>query len=280
MNMQPTDRQRLFDRISQGAMGAGTAVAALIFFAAVALYRPAPQPLPDFSRLDNATERKTAFFEFLAPIVADQNARVRAQRERLLEVAPRVSDGQRLGWSDRRWIRDLAAEYELDWPGESRQQTLELLIRRVDVVPVPLALVQAATESGWGRSRFAREGNNLFGQWCYTPGCGIVPGQRAETASHEVAAFESVSESVRRYINNLNTHRSYLPLRIIREALREQGERPRALRLADGLIRYSERREAYVEEIKQVIRANRPLIDRVLTGETDASVADDSSDET
>lgn len=261
-------------------MGAGTAVAALVFFAAVALYRPTPQPLPDFSHLQDATERKTAFFEFLAPLVAEQNERVRGQRERLLEVAPRVSDGERLGWSDRRWIRDLAAEYELNWPGDSREQTLELLIRRVDVVPVPLALVQAATESGWGRSRFARDGNNLFGQWCYTAGCGIVPGRRAETATHEVAAFESVSESVRRYINNLNTHRSYLPLRIIREALRGRGERPGALALADGLIRYSERREAYVTEIKQVIRANRPLIDRVLAGETEGSEPEENPDET
>lgn len=274
--MQPANRTRLFDRISQGAMGAGTAVAALVFFAAVALYRPSPEPLPDFSQLDDATERKLAFFGFLAPLVAEQNERVRSQRERLEDVARRVRDGQRLGRSDRNWIRDLAVEYELQWPGDSREETLELLLRRVDVVPVSLALVQAATESGWGRSRFAREANNLFGQWCYTPGCGIVPARRSESASHEVAAFESVTESVRRYINNLNTHRSYLPLRIIREALRERGERPRALTLADGLIRYSERREAYVEEIKQVIRANRPLIDRVLAGENDPTEPDET----
>lgn len=265
--------RRWIDRLPSQWGGEGAAILALAVLALYALLRPAPETLPDFTEIERADVRKEAFFEFLAPIVSSENARVLEQRRQLLEIAPRVEDGEPLPLFDRYWMRKLAAEYELAWPGESREETLALLERRVDVVPESLALVQAAKESGWGRSRFARLGNNLFGHWCYVRGCGLVPSQRTEGAAHEVAAFESVRQSVRRYINNLNTHPSYLPLRRIREAEREAGVEPRALSLADGLIRYSERREAYVNEIKQIIRANRDLIRAALREDAPASEA-------
>ncbi|RFF29814.1 glucosaminidase domain-containing protein [Wenzhouxiangella sediminis] len=251
----------------------GVVVLAIVLVAGYALLRPAPETLPDFNAFERVEERKQAFFGFLAPIVVSENERVLEQRRQLLEIAPRVADGERLPFLDRRWMKNLAAEYELAWPGESREETLALLLRRVDTVPAPLALVQAAKESGWGRSRFARQGNNLFGHWCYARGCGIVPSRRNTDAAHEVAAFDSVRESVRRYINNLNTHPSYLPLRRIRLDEREAGRRPQALSLADGLIRYSERREAYVEEIKQIIRANRELIGQAMNDDSAASAS-------
>jgi len=231
------------------------------------LFSQAPQRLPDFSTISDIPERKQAFFEFLAPMVDAENERVLAQRARLLDLAERIRAGDRLGWLDRRWLGSLAEEYEVAWNPDldesERLEALELLERRVDAVPVPLALVQAATESGWGRSRFATEGNNLFGHWCYEPGCGLVPGRRNADAAHEVAAFDSVSHSVSRYLHNLNTHAAYAPLRAIRARLRRQGESLTAMALADGLLLYSERREDYVEEIKTVIRINRPIINRV-----------------
>ncbi|WP_376694194.1 glucosaminidase domain-containing protein [Wenzhouxiangella sp. EGI_FJ10409] len=256
--------RRLIDRLPPQWAGEGAALLAMVLVALWAVLRPAPEVLPDFSEIERADVLKASFFEFLAPIVASENERVFDQRRTLLEIAPEVDDGRPLPLLDRHWMRKLSAEYELDWPGDSREETLALLQRRVDVVPEPLALVQAAKESGWGRSRFARQGNNLFGHWCYVRGCGIVPSRRNQDAAHEVAAFDSVRHSVRRYINNLNTHPSYLPLRRIREAEREANVEPRALSLADGLIRYSERREAYVEEIKQIIRSNRELIRRAM----------------
>ncbi|MDX1626214.1 MAG: glucosaminidase domain-containing protein [Wenzhouxiangellaceae bacterium] len=222
------------------------------------------RPLPDFAAYEVVDERKEAFFSYLAPLVQRENERVRAQRTRLLAIERDLLADGRIGWADRRWLRALAAEYEVEYDRDAPGEAVAMLEPRVDTVPVALALVQAAAESAWGRSRFAREGNNLFGQWCYVEGCGIVPNRRGEGRIHEVAAFESPAESVARYINNLNTHPAYAPLRAIRASLREAGQRPRALALADGLIRYSERREDYVEEVKAVIRANRPLIDRVL----------------
>jgi len=248
------------DRLPSRWGGEGAAVIAMALLALWAVLRPAPETLPDFTEFERADVRKEAFFDFLAPIVASENERVLDQRNQLMDLAEQVSVEAPLPLMDRYWMRRLAAEYDLAWPGESREATLALLQRRVDVVPEALALVQAAKESGWGRSRFARLGNNLFGHWCYVRGCGIVPARRNSDAAHEVAAFESVRQSVRRYMNNLNTHDSYLPLRRIRQAEREQGLEPRALTLADGLIRYSERRQAYVDEIKQIIRGNRELI--------------------
>ena len=264
--------RRLIDRLPPQWAGEGAALLAMALVVLWGVLRPTPEVLPDFSEIERAEPLKASFFEFLAPIVSSENERVLEQRRRLLDIAPKVSNDRPLPLLDRHWMRKLAAEYELAWPGESREETLALLKRRVDIVPPALALVQAAKESGWGRSRFARQGNNLFGHWCYVRGCGIVPSRRNQDAAHEVAAFDSVRQSVRRYFNNLNTHSSYLPLRRIRAAEREAGVEPGALSLADGLIRYSERREAYVEEIKQIIRANRDLIDRAMGEE--ASTAD------
>lgn len=226
---------------------------------------PASGPLPDFD-IDGPVEaRKQAFFEFLAPLIREENARVAAQRERLLALEARMEAGQEPGWWARRWLRARAIEYELEAdPERAFDETVAALKLRIDTVPPALAMVQAAAESAWGRSRFARQANNLFGQWCYEPGCGLVPRRRSQGARHEVAAFESPRQSVRRYLHNLNSHPAYAPLRRIRAGLREAGEPPRALALADGLIRYSERRQAYVDEIKAVIRSNRPLIDEAL----------------
>lgn len=246
-------------------------VAVLIGAAALLPERPVSQPLPDFTSIDDVSERKRAFFAFLAPIVTAENRRVARQRERLLALAEDVRSGSSPGWFDRRWLERLAAEYELadQDPQDANQDplddaTLDKLVRRVDTVPVPLALVQAAAESAWGRSRFARRGNNLFGQWCYRAGCGLVPARRPEGARHEVAVFSSPRRSVRRYINNLNTHAAYAPLRSIRAERRAADQPVTAMALTPGLIRYSERRQDYVDEVRAVIRQNQDLMTEVM----------------
>jgi len=238
-------------------------VSVLIFAGMASLALTRPKPLPDFSTIKQVPERKQAFFEFLAPMVRDANDRIRHKRTRLLRIVESAAAGDAPGWFDRRWLAGLSEHYEVPWDAEQPLAGIETLKRRVDVVPASLALVQAATESGWGRSRFAVEGNNLFGHWCYRQGCGIVPANRSSDAAHEVAAFDSVRESVRRYLLNLNTHPAYRPVREIRARLRRSDQPVTAMALADGLTRYSERRDAYVEEIKTVIRVNRPLLERV-----------------
>ena len=201
--------------------------------------------LPD--RVD-VERKKRLFFAFLRPVVEAENAKVASLRERLVEA--------RDGGEDPGWVADTAAAYDVDWTGDE----WTALLKRVDIVPVQLALAQAAKESGWGQSRFAREGNNLFGEWCFREGCGIVPEQRAAGKAHEVAAFDTVNDSVRAYIHNINTTWAYDELRRHRWQARQRGEAPKALELAGGLSRYSERGAAYVDEIRGLIRENRDLM--------------------
>ncbi len=239
-------------RLWFGAAGAALLLVAGLFTVTHFLTAPPDAgPLPEFPD-ENISARKQAFFEFLRPIARDHNDRIREDREELLALAAKES----LGFFDRRRLAGLAEKYSVDIEELDDDEALALLQRRVDTIPEALVLVQAAKESGWGRSRFAREGNALFGEWCYSEGCGIVPGARGEGRTHEVRAFDTVYDAVGSYIRNLNTHRSYLDLRIARQAAREGGEAPSAFRLAEHLSRYSERGDVYVREIQNMIRQN------------------------
>ena len=118
-------------------------------------------------------------------------------------------------------------------------------------------IAQAAKESGWGTSRFARQGNNYFGIWCFTRGCGLTPTRRDDNRSHEVATFDSVEEGVRYYIRTINSHFAYSDLRTMRARAREQDRQVYGDKLATGLISYSERGMLYVNEIRSMIQYNQ-----------------------
>ena len=117
-------------------------------------------------------------------------------------------------------------------------------------------LIQAAKESGWGTSRFAVFGNNLFGQRCYSEACGIEPAGVGPNADFNIATFGSVDDAIASYVRNLNTHPQYDGFRRLRQQLRREGKELNGLVLADGLLDYSERGEAYVDEIKAMIAQN------------------------
>lgn len=212
---------------------------------------PGYGPLPDFSHDDVAT-RKEAFLDYLRPIVRHHNERIREERRWLL----RAAESAPLGWWDRRKLERLAEKYYVDTAALEEDEVLSMLRRRVDTVPESLVLVQAVKESGWGRSRFAREGNALFGQRCFEAGCGLVPGARSDGLSHEVRSFASVSQAVESYLKNLNTHERYLKLRQARQQLRDAGAPVTGTALASHLDDYSERREEYIAELKTIIRQN------------------------
>lgn len=215
---------------------------------------PGQKPMPDFAAIDDVDTRKQRFFAYLRPVVEAANAEIRHQRERLLAIAARYRAAGRLPGRDRRWLRAMAERYDIS--ADTIGDWIDALRPRMDIVPPSLALAQAAIESGWGRSRFARAGNNLFGEWCYREGCGFVPSARPQGATYEVRAFASVGMAVRGYLHNLNTHRAYRELRERRARLRAEGESPRGLALAAHLGRYSERGQAYVEQVRGVIRGN------------------------
>lgn len=217
---------------------------------------PAPVSLgnkPDFSAIPDADHRKQSFFQYLVPAVERVNVEVRQRRARLMRLADKHERGA-LTRAERRWLGEMAERYRVK--AGSTEARIVALERRIDTLPGALVIAQAAIESGWGTSRFAREGNNLFGEWCFTAGCGLVPRQRSADASHEVQWFPSVIHSIRSYMHNLNSHPAYSGVRERRTAARRAGRQPKAVDLAGGLEKYSERGAVYVEEVRTVIRAN------------------------
>ncbi len=221
---------------------------------------PASNDLPDFASFQDVKAKKLAFFNYLRPIVETENERVRIQRKRMVDIRNRLDLGKAISDEDQAWLIQLTEEYHIDTASLDEEQLWKLLRRRVDTVPFRLALAQAANESNWGSSRFAREGLNLFGQWCFTPGCGMVPARRDEGKLHEVARYGSVNESVAAYIRSINRVYMYTPLRKLRRDIRKRGERPTAIELAQELSGYSERGEEYVKEIQSMIRINYSLM--------------------
>jgi Bax protein len=207
---------------------------------------------PDLGSLAVAN-KKTLFFRTLLPLVMAENERIERARSWLEGV---MRNGYFATRAQRMHMQSLLEEYGLDTGVEVDTALLEELYRRVDVIPPGLALAQAANESGWGTSRFCREGNNLFGEWTFRAKEGIVPLRRRDGAEHYVRRFGSVRESVRSYFNNLNRNRAYKSLRRLRAEQRRLGREPDALTLADGLRRYSERGSAYVADIRSLIRSN------------------------
>ena len=212
----------------------------------------APPP-PDFTAFDDTNERKEAFFGYFLPLIEEHNVEILSLRAELLRLEEQKDS---LSGRQQRRVENLASNYELEEFSIAAQEDWDVLLRRVDVVPPSLALAQAANESAWGGSRFAQEGNNYFGHWCFVAGCGLVPDARQQGARHEVAAFDSPQHSVQRYIFNLNSHEAYTQLRLKRAALRENGEPITGLKLAEDLGRYSERGEAYIKELQSMIRCN------------------------
>jgi len=200
--------------------------------------------------LQTAT-RKSLFFRMLLPVVLSEDQRIRDQRKTLEGL---FAQGRLKGAVLAR-AAAIAARYDVS--GDLNDPAVrQRLLLRVDVVPPGLVLAQAANESAWGTSRFAREGNNLFGQWTWQPAIGLVPRRRAPGATHYVRAFPDIRASVRAYLHNINVSDAYRPLRVIRAALRRQHRPLDPNLLAAGLVRYSQRGQAYVNDVRTMIRAN------------------------
>ena len=196
----------------------------------------------------------------MRPIIRAENSKVAVTRERMLKLSSAIDNGDEISQADQEWLFKVAEKYQIAIKAIDDEQAWEQLKRRVDTVPYRLALAQAANESSWGTSRFAREGRNFFGEWCFTQGCGIVPKRRGQEDTHEVEIFETVNDSVASYIRNLNRVGMYLPLRTTRLEMRQDGNKPTAYELATGLKSYSARGHDYVKEIQQMILTNYDLM--------------------
>ncbi len=227
-------------------------VALVAAAAAVVLFFSLRESAPAFADYPAGEARKAVFLDYFAPLVAAQNAEILEQREQILEWR----DNGVTGWWQSRALAAIAGNYYMEDFDTSADEDWSELLRRVDAVPVSLALAQAATESGWGTSRFATDANNYFGELCFEAGCGLVPENRGSGATYEIASFASPAASVENYLRNLNRHRAYAALRDIRARARAAGERVTGIALAAGLENYSTRGRKYVEELRAMIRVN------------------------
>ena len=226
--------------------------------------------VPNFAQYQSVIAKKRAFFGYLKPEIESQNHEILLARSRLLSIyhAHLAATGDRptqtsalINREDKQFVLDLCVEYRVACGPTDTTDILVAsfaeLIVRVDIIPFELVLVQAANESAWGTSRFARQGYNFFGLWCFRKGCGFVPRRRDQGSHHEVAKFNSLTQGVARYLNNLNRHPAYAELRQIRATLRRTQQPLTAELLVNGLLSYSERGQAYIDELQAMIRVNR-----------------------
>lgn len=212
--------------------------------------------LPDFAAIYDIPTKKREFFAFIRPAIENKNNELSADRTKIEYWQGQISLGLGLTEEEQSSLQTLIKVYRINKEASTLQQIDDLLVR-VDIIPTSLVLVQAANESAWGTSRFARVGLNFFGIWCYKTGCGMVPSGRNTGAKHEVAAFQSVNAAVSGYFNNINKHNAYHMFRTIRAELRAQDQSLDASLLATGLLPYSERGAEYVLDITDMLRHNQ-----------------------
>lgn len=214
-------------------------------------------------------EKKQTFFRFAIPLVFVANEAIAKDREKLQHLMQVFRSSKKLTKTDQEWLLAQATKYDV-MSAQVNEKLFDELMVRIDIIPPSLAVAQMADESGWGTSRFATEGNALFGQWSYSGG--IKPEhQRSKKGDYRVEAFKTPLASVQAYMINLSSGHAYREFRARRAQLRAAATYIKGTELVGTLINYSERREAYVRDITNMIKKNNlaPLDARALAdGET------------
>lgn len=212
--------------------------------------------LPDFGNIRDVRQKKRAFFDFIRPSITRENQLVLALREQVKILQAKIQTDEMLTEEEKLQFSSLNKNYRIN-KKYTRKEKASALLHRIDIVPMELVMVQAANESAWGTSRFAKIGLNFFGIWCFREGCGMIPNGRNVGGDHEVMAFKTVDASVKRYLYNINTNRAYYAFREIRHQLRTEQLPLYPDVLAAGLIHYSERKGDYVVDILKMLKHNK-----------------------
>jgi len=199
----------------------------------------------DLKTLGDTKKKRELFIKIVLPLILDENNKITEDRKKLFKILGKNfnSVGERV------WLKRRFKEYKIE------DQDLSALKIRMDIIPVSIALAQAANESGWGTSRFALEGNALFGQWTWSKK-GISPKIKDPDQNHKILQFQILKASVRAYKNNLNTHNAYKEFREVRAKLRQSGTKITGLALIKYLKNYSEIGVKYTEIIEGIIVHN------------------------
>ena len=200
----------------------------------------------EIKKIENTKKKKNLFIQIILPLILEENNRIKLDRKKLFTILNKNMNSD----SEKKWLKSKFQQYGVI------NNDLSTLKVRMDIVPVSLAIAQAAKETGWGTSRFAIEGNALFGQWTWS-GEGIKPaGVDPEDSKHKVMKFKVLKASVRAYQRNLNTHGSYRQFRSARANMRDNDEDLDSLILADYLDKYAATGKEYTKIIKQIIKQN------------------------
>lgn len=215
----------------------------------------------ELTRIRDTKVKKEIFFSALLPPILKVNETILADRRKLKKIILKITLGTKVSETDYYWLTRKLRLYKVKVKNiqdflDRTEQILGQLLGRMNMIPPELALAQAAQESGWGTSRFAQQGNALYGEWTWDDGCGMVPKQRDKGKTHRMKCFKSIIEAVDSYMLNLNTHRAYTALRQQRAAFRDD-QLINVIPLVETLTNYSEEGPDYVEKIKNIIRVNR-----------------------
>ena len=200
----------------------------------------------EIKSIESAKKRKELFIQIVLPLILEENKKIKIERKTLFSILNKNSNSQ----EERNWLRSKFKQYGVV------NRDLTTLKIRMDEIPVSLAIAQAAKETGWGTSRFAQQGNALFGQWTYD-GDGIKPAASDAGDTHKVMKFKILKASVRAYQRNLNTHKSYKKFRKVRAIQRDVYGSLNSLELANYLDKYAETGMEYTKIIKRIIEQNK-----------------------
>ncbi len=200
----------------------------------------------DLDNLQSVKLKKETFIKIVLPLIVAENEKILDDREKLKMILEKKFTSD----LEKQWLRQKLLEYKV------KKGKFDELIYRMDMIPVSIALAQAAKESGWGTSRFALEGNAIFGQWTWS-GQGIAPLNRESDKNHKILKFPILRASVKAYKNNLNTHKSYIKFREKRKQLRDKNKRIIGLALTGTLKNYAQTGSEYTKILNQIITQNR-----------------------
>ena len=200
----------------------------------------------DLDALESTKLKKETFIKIVLPLIVAENERIIADRDKLNNLYKKKYTTD----LEKQWLRQKLLEYKV------KKGDLKELLVRMDIIPTSIALAQAAKESGWGTSRFALEGNAIFGQWTWS-GQGIAPLDRESNKNHKILKFPILRASVKAYQNNLNTHKSYSKFREKRLSLREKKRKINGLDLTETLNNYAQTGSEYTKILNQIIKQNR-----------------------
>jgi len=212
----------------------------------------------DIHRIDRPRSRKALFIQAALPLILEVNEKILLDREKVMSLWEKISQGVELDGDEMQWLATIQENYGLsELRSLYNAAFFDAILERVDILPTSMVLAQSAEESGWGTSRFAREGNALFGQRIWSGTNGMKPRLRPRGERFLVRSFNNLLDGVWAYAFNLNTHSAYVEFRAARRNMRLTGSVVGGLKLISKLENYSERGEEYVRTIEKIIKVNQ-----------------------